>query len=159
MYARGGVRCFFVGSAATILRDLIFGGTFAATRHKPQRASGSSIADAGENTSGNHNPKKLAHTKKFIVNICAGSLATLLSSPLNYVRVIHYATPPDVPPQRALTILKALLASASAEPTLLKRFLYVQGRLRVGWGTARVGFGMAFSASLYDFCSKGTSSH
>lgn len=146
MYKRGGVRCFFVGSSATISRDLIFGGFFALCRHEQL------LLIRRQNSHDIHH--KPSQTRAFVVNVVAATIATVLSSPMNYVRVVHYATPPDVKPQRAHEILKALLHSAAQEDTLLKRAKYIQSRLRLGWGTARVGFGMAFSASLYNYCTK-----
>ena len=144
MYKRGGVRCFFVGSSATILRDLVFGGFFALSRHEQLLLIRSE----------NGKVKPPSKTREFVVNMVSASAATLLSSPLNYVRVVHYATPPDTPPQPALTILRTLIATAALKSTVFKKLSYVQSRLRIGWGTARVGFGMAFSATLYNFCSK-----
>lgn len=146
MYTRGGVRCFFVGSGATTLRDLIFGGFFALCRHEQllliRRQNGHD---------GNHKPSQM---RAFTVNAVAATVATVLSSPLNYIRVVHYATPPDVKPQGSIEILKALWHSAAQEKSLWESAHYIQNRLRLGWGTARVGFGMAFSASLYNYCSK-----
>ena len=143
MYRKGGVRCFFVGSSATIVRDLIFGGFFALCRHEQL------LLIKHENGE----VKQPSSSRAFVVNAVAASTATLLSSPLNYVRVVHYATPPDAAPLGAVEILKQLFANAKLESTLLKRLSYLQSRLRLGWGTARVGFGMAFSASLYNMCS------
>lgn len=144
MYKRGGIRCFFVGSSATIVRDLIFGGFFALCRHEQLLLIRHKNGEV----------KQPSASRAFVVNAIAASTATLLSSPLNYVRVVHYATPPDAVPLSALEILKQLLHNASQEPTVVKKLSYVQSRLRLGWGTARVGFGMAFSASLYNLCCK-----
>jgi len=146
MYRRGGFLRFFVGSGATVSRDLLFGGVFAYFRHHfhsmhYDRAAGSRYDFSTESLI------------EFIVNMLSASIATILSSPFNYIRNIHYATPPDSAPQTAHYILRDLVASASKEPTVIEQFLYVQSRLRIGWGTARVGCGMAFSASLYKLCS------
>jgi len=143
MYRKGGFRPFFVGSAATIHRDLIFGGFYALVRHEQAlllRWSG-----------GEAKPSKM---RDFGVNVLAASVATVLSSPLNYVRVVHYATPPDIKPVGALEILRDLLRSAERRPSTYERLSYIQTRLRIGWGTARVGFGMGFSSTLYGICSK-----
>ena len=144
MFKRGGLRCFFVGSGATIQRDLIFGGFFALCRHEQL------LLFRHENGE----LRKPSQVRAFAVNTVAATVATILSSPLNYVRVVHYATPPDVKPLGALEILRTLFVTASLEPTIAKKFAFIQSRLRLGWGTARVGFVMAFSASLYNFCSK-----
>ena len=144
MYKRGGVRCFFVGSAATVLRDLIFGGCFALFRHEQL------LLIRHENGE----VKQPSTARAFSVNAIAATCATLLSSPLNYVRVVHYATPPDVAPKKAWAILVELFQATSAEKTVLGKLGHLQNRLRIGWGTARVGFGMAFSAALYSYCTQ-----
>jgi hypothetical protein len=144
MYRKGGVRCFFVGSAATIQRDLIFGGFFALCRHEQLLLIRHKNGEI----------KKPTAFRAFIVNMVAATVATLLSSPLNYVRVVHYATPPELAPKGAVEIIQTLLRTAAQEPTRLKQLAHLQNRLRIGWGTARVGFGMAFSAALYNYCTK-----
>jgi hypothetical protein len=143
MYRKGGFRPFFVGSAATIQRDLIFGGFYALTRHEQALL----LRLFGEDA-------KPSKVRDFGVNVFAASVATVLSSPMNYVRVVHYATPPDVKPATATDILKDLLRSAKRRHTTFDRLAYIQTRLRIGWGTARVGFGMGFSSTLYGICSK-----
>ena len=49
-----------------------------------------------------------------------------------------------------MKILKDLLEGAYKEKALFGSLSYVQSRLRLGWGTARVGCGMAFGAYLYE---------
>lgn len=144
MYRKGGIQRFFLGSSATIYRDLIFGGLFALCRHEQtllmRRADG-----------GIERPSK---TRAFIVNVISASVATLASSPLNYVRVVHYATPAEVKPDSTMTILKALWANSKAQGGTWAQFVYLGQRLRIGWGTARVGVGMAFSATIYGYCTR-----
>lgn len=144
MFKRGGLRCFFVGSAATVYRDLIFGGFFALCRHEQLLLI--------RHKNGEDKPP--SRVRSFVVNVISASVATLLSSPLNYVRVVHYATPPDVKPDSTAAILRALMKSAAEKPTLLAQVVHLQNRLRIGWGTARVGVGMAFSATLYNYCTR-----
>jgi hypothetical protein len=144
MYRRGGLRCFFVGTGATIKRDIIFGGFFALCRHEQTLLF--PVKD-GE-------IKPPSKTREFLVNVASAAVATILSSPMNYVRVIHYATPPDVKPDGDMSILKALWRSAMAKATVWEQLVYLQQRLRIGWGTARVGVGMAFSATLYNYCAR-----
>lgn len=144
MYRKGGIRPFFVGSGATVLRDLIFGGFFALCRHEQLLLI---RHDSGE-------IKQPTKVREFAVNVIAATVATLLSSPVNYVRNIHYATPPGTKPKDSLVILKDLMIAASKEPGYWEKFHHIQNRLRIGWGTARVGFGMGFSAYIYNICSK-----
>ena len=134
MYAQGGVRPFVAGTFATVTRDMSFGGSFALLRHALQ---------SPEDT----------RWKKGLVNMFAGFVATLLSSPLNYVRNIHYATPPSLKHRTARRILSDLWHKSAQEPTLSARCIYLQHQLRVGWGTARVACGMALGAHVYEMCS------
>ncbi len=142
MYRRGGVRCFFVGTGATISRDLIFGGFFALCRHEQLLLI--RHKDGEE--------KQPSKTRAFVVNAIAATTATILSSPWNYVRVVHYATPPDEKPKGSVQVLKELKQAILAQPGWGNQLGYLQNRLRLGWGTARVGFGMAFSATIYNYC-------
>jgi hypothetical protein len=97
-------------------------------------------------------------------NFTAAAVACVFSAPLNFVRVRQYAThPKHVAPTtvQALTILshealqhrlereKALPGTrqpgtlATRARAALHVVSYLQQRLRIGWGTARVAFGMA----------------
>eukprot|EP00597_Dinobryon_sp_UTEXLB2267_P004824 CAMPEP_0170078942 /NCGR_PEP_ID=MMETSP0019_2-20121128/15448_1 /TAXON_ID=98059 /ORGANISM="Dinobryon sp., Strain UTEXLB2267" /LENGTH=173 /DNA_ID=CAMNT_0010292153 /DNA_START=366 /DNA_END=887 /DNA_ORIENTATION=- len=143
MFRKGGIRPFFVGASATITRDLVFGGFFAIFRHKLLRMGNES--NHSNNVSNN-----------FMVNLVSGCLATILSSPFNYVRNVHYATPPDIHPPSAYQILLKLWKVSKTKGTFISQFQYLQGNLRIGWGTARVGCGMAFGAKVYAFCSEYT---
>lgn len=138
MYSQGGIRPFVAGTVATVSRDMTFGGCFALLRHSAQTPDDTK-------------------TKKVVINIFAGFMATLLSSPMNYVRNIHYATPPSECHQSALTILCQLWKMSSQETSFFSRLVYLQHKLRVGWGTARVACGMALGAHIYDICSKSSS--
>ena len=137
MFKTGGFRVFFVGSMATLQRDLIFGGTFAYIRHELFNQS-------KKDKSG------------FSTNLIAGSIATILSSPYNYVRNIHYATPPEQKPMTSSEVLYKLFITdiSTLELSTKEKLVYLQRRLRIGWGTARVGCGMAFGSMVYNFCLK-----
>lgn len=143
IFRTGGVRQFFVGTMATVHRDLLFGGIFALLRHQvlplflPEH--------------------KRKHNKKrtdFFSNLVAGTAATILSSPLNYVRNIHYSTSPSVAPEDSMTLLRNLWKESLKEGSRYKTFLFLQHRLRLGWGTARVGCGMAVGSKLYELCTQ-----
>lgn len=124
----------FSGSLATISRDVVFGGVFSAVRNA------------------NHKPEKV----DLLVNIIAGCLGTIFSSPLNYIRNVHYATPPGEPRIPGPKILSNLWSDAMKQGGLYERMSYLQHRLRIGWGTARVGCGMAIGAGVYERCKRGT---
>lgn len=118
---------------------MVFGGCFAVMRH------GLLSNDKSMN--------------KFLVNCISGFMATLLSSPLNYVRNIHYATPPSVKHQPGLVILLDLWSKTKLEKSFWNKMKYLQQQLRVGWGTARVACGMALGAQLYDKCTEIADDH
>ena len=75
IFAAGGLRPFFVGCKATILRDIVFGGLFCAIRHelcvKPRKKGARWLPP---------------HIEQFGYKFIAGCIATVLSSPMNYVR-------------------------------------------------------------------------
>lgn len=137
-------------------RDLIFGGSFAWLRHnllptlvqKWKDGNNSEYADKKQTLNHSHSHNRT----DFAINMVAATVATILSSPMNYVRNIHYATDPSLKPQTSIHILRELVLRAYREnPTWLGRVHFVQHMLRIGWGTARVGCGMAVGALLYDF--------
>ncbi len=84
----------------------------------------------------------------------AACTATILSSPWNYVRNVHYATPPGIPAASFYSIITDLFLLSRKEATLYKRSAFILKRFRIGWGTARVGVGMAFGSELYYYCSQ-----
>jgi hypothetical protein len=84
-------------------------------------------------------------------------LATILSSPLNYVRNVHYATEPSVKSKSTQRILKELWIESTKEGSIVRRMRFLQTKLRIGWGTARVGCGMAVGSKIYEFFSQTTS--
>lgn len=144
MFEKGGIRPFFLGSLATVTRDVIFGGCFAFIRHS--RTILSPHISAEDENGG----------RGFLLDFLAASVATLLSSPFNYVRNMHFATPPGQVPMSMLEHLASLWHDAWQLPTSSLSLRYLQHRLRLGWGTARVGCGMAFGAYMYDWCSSST---
>lgn len=139
MLKRGGIRPFLLGSLATIQRDIVFGAFYAILRHE---------------LTAEHSKFKSLELNSFVANVIAASTATLVSSPFNYVRNMHYATPAGRKHASSTEVLRDLWLTAMKEENLYKRLKYLQHRLRIGWGTARVGCGMAFSAKLYELCSR-----
>jgi len=141
MWSHGRIKPFIKGTHATIGRDLIFGSTYEVTRHLIK----------------NKFPK-LKNTddsySNFLCNSSAAALATIASGPLNYVRTIQYATPPEEKPP---TISKALVnvwsEAKKNNPTCLSKMSFLQQKFRVGWGTARVAVGMAAGQAVFDWVS------
>jgi hypothetical protein len=175
MLRNGGMRIFLVGTTATVLRDLVFGGTYGLLRHElhalhkadqlgeqqqQQHQLSSSSDNSGSSGSGGSSETREAQPAvfrrekpSFVANIVAACMATVLSSPWNYVRNIHYGTPSGTKPQASTEIWKGLWATARTQGSALEGAIYLQTQLRVGWGTARVGCGMAVSSSIYNMFS------
>lgn len=144
MFRKGGLALFFVGLSATTLRDLTFGGVFSFLRHEFVRSK--SPNDDFSHRKGN--------LDTFFVDLVSASIATVCSSPMNYVRDMHYATPPDQKVRSITNQLIFLWKESQEQPTSYDRWRLLQRKLRIGWGTARVGCGMAFSSLVYSWCSR-----
>jgi Mitochondrial carrier protein len=114
-------------------------------------SAGSERKSSQHNTTGDHSTNKIESRHTFLTDLLAGFVATTLSAPLNYVRNIHYSLPPDIKPDSTYTVLSDLWLKACQEKTFIEKASYLQSRLRLGWGTARVGCGMAFAAQCYSF--------
>lgn len=145
MYRKGGFSPFFAGTSATVLRDLVFGGVFSTLRHdvliKPK-------VDQHRKTKGGYD-----RFNAFIIDVMSAASATIISSPLNYVRDMHYSTPSDQKPRTIKKQLIALWEESLLEETRYKQIVLLQRKLRIGWGTGRVGCGMAVGSYLYSVCS------
>lgn len=120
--------------AATVIRDTVFGGVFAATKH---------IIAASWIKPKDSNKK----SKDFLASMAGGAAGTVFSAPLNFIRNIQYNTPHDQRPPGSWELLRDLFNAARLKD---RPFDYVQERLRLGWGTARVAVGMAAGYELYD---------
>ena len=112
---------------------------------------GSEMKSSKHKNSGDQGTNKIESRHTFLTDLLAGFLATTLSSPLNYVRNIHYSLPPDIKPDSSSAVLIDLWRKACQEKTFIGKVSYLQSRLRLGWGTARVGCGMAFASQCYSF--------
>lgn len=141
MFKKGGLRPFCVGASATVARDTVFGGIFSCLRNGVVTKNIQSMSGVDSNLSG---------VVTVVSNIVSGCAATIVSSPLNYVRNVHYATPPDRKVASGITILKSLWHD-SKNFGLFGRVRYLQSRLLIGWGTARVGLGMALTSYIYGY--------
>lgn len=139
MFRKGGFRPFLVGATATVVRDIIFGGTYAVMRHQLAFST-------------KPNSFRDIDVYNYSINLFSACIATVFSSPLNYARNIHYSTPPHDRASTIVEILKDLLKESKSHPSHLDRAKFLQARLRIGWGTARVGLGMAFGAQIYKMC-------
>jgi hypothetical protein len=145
MFHSGGLRPFFKGVLPTVCRDCVFGGVYATLRMLIEKA----LVSMRKN-----DPKALPQTKRHMdmervsASIIAASMATIFSAPHNFARNIAYASPVDSPAPTIRSSFRRLLKGARTSSTPLT---YLQDRLRLGWGTARVGVGMALGNELYTF--------
>jgi len=131
-----GFRPFTKGIVATVIRDTVFGGSFAIIKcyTKP------TVSPSQKGT--------LYH--RILDNgsiLLAGATATIASAPWNYARTIKYATPPGQPTPSIWCCLRDLFREAKSADSSLR---FLQQRLRIGWGTARVACGMAVGFQLYE---------
>jgi len=134
MWNRGGIVPFTRGIRITIARDSIWGAIFTGVRHH--------AVFKRKNMKESH--------ASFLSNVFAAGLATVISSPLNYVRNIQNGSCGDVPS------LKIICTSLSHEMPSNKRerLLFVAQRMNIGWATLRVSIGVAASAQIYYSLSK-----
>jgi hypothetical protein len=87
---------------------------------------------------------------KFYCNFLDTIVSAIASSPFNYARTIQYATPPHEKPLFITQILHSVWNQSKAMPTIMERMGFFQNQFRIGWGTARVGAGMAVGQAVFD---------
>lgn len=151
----GGLQSLFRGSVMTVSRDAVFGVCYEVCRVRLRREAKKHMKKKQE--------KKEAKKEEGVesswydmgeveFNIVADGLgaaiATVASSPMNYVRSMQYAHMTDGEPRRAWQQMKRLWTNArvSQQGTLT----YLQQRLRIGWGTLRVAVGMATGQLVFN---------
>jgi hypothetical protein len=128
----GSIRPFFNGIAPTLARDVVFGGTY--TWLRLQLAFWLELEPHQEWTS----------------NLVAAGLATIVSGPFNYVRTIQFSTRSHEKAEHMMYILRDLAQTTARQDGVLAALRFLQARLRIGWGTARVAFGMSFAHAVYN---------
>jgi len=145
-----GLRGFYRGAWSTVLRDVIFGGVFS-LRNTPSTPRASELTDLGlpSHLSLRNSRETETVTRRLCVNFTSCCLATFLSSPLNFVRNIQYGTSTTQSVEGIVPILRGLWRENQRIGSRLDRAQHLQQRLRLGWGTARVSFGMALTDLLY----------
>lgn len=129
MYKIGGPYAFVRGTTVTVMRDMKFGLIFGYM-------------------SFTHNKEK-----KFLIDAPFATIATIASSPYNYIRVMKYKTECNVHTS-SFEILRDLVKIVQKECPhgVWRQIIYIfHNKLNVGWGSARVGLGMAFSRQLYEY--------
>ena len=99
----------------------------------------------------------MKYKHKLWIDASSGFIATMLSSPFNFVRNIQYATAKDekkIPSM--MTVMRALYYDGMKESDggVFKAVQYWMFRLRIGWGTARVAVGMRVTSFGYEITQK-----
>ncbi|WP_133128476.1 hypothetical protein [Legionella nagasakiensis] len=141
MWTLGGFKPFLKGTTATMTRDMVFGSTYEMLRSFMNTS-------AKEDKTTGSTPSCL----EFIYNAGAAGVATIASSPFNYVRNIQYAMPPNrKPPSMHEALTNVWNESKNTRQPLLSRLSFFQQQFRIGWGTARVAVGMAVGQKLFDW--------
>ena len=132
IWTKGGAKTFFHGINATMTRDVVFGSTYETLRTSLRK----------QNAHFEANP--------LLCNILAGSLATLVSGPFNYVKNIQYSIAPGEKNPPMISLLNQFCVQLFEQKTHLERLSFFQQKLRIGWGTARVGVGMGVGQWIFD---------
>lgn len=132
MLRKGGIRPFFNGLVPTVLRDLVFGGTYTFLRFEIQYKF------------------QLSSENQWTANFVAAALATVVSGPFNLARNIQYATKSRHVADTVGEVMNNFQNEISNCKTIQQKLKLIQTRLRLGWGTARVAVGMTFGHYVYD---------
>jgi len=133
----GGISGFNMGIVATTTRDTIFGCVYESSR----KALRGMAPDQG--------------VWRLVSDMNAAAFATACSSPVNYARNMKYAALADGTPLPSVaTSLRGLVENTrltAKEKGFGASAVFVQRRLQLGWGTARVGIGIGFGQALFDW--------
>ena len=168
MFAAGRLRPFTKGIVATVLRDSLFGGffTFARKRLSALQLKRSNAGEARAAAATGANPKAKPsqaaapvapqpanERSEFAATVVAGMLAAGLSAPMNFVRNMQFSSPPSEPAPsipRVFYNLGMRCRAVQRSKGTRAALHYATMRMNVGWGTMRVGLGMAVGALLYE---------
>lgn len=135
MWNDKGIKSFTKGSLATINRDTLFGIVYEGLRIDIQQY----IINFKEGES-------LTTNEKLISNVLSGCIATIVSSPFNYIRNIKFSTPNTEQIPSGLRILKDLYHQCKLEKHKIR---FINQKMGIGWGTFRVGLGMGIGQLLF----------
>lgn len=130
MYVNGGISSFFRATHVTLKREIVFGGIFG------------------------YLSMNLNDGRDFCLDTLYAFVATSISSPFNYARVMIYKSSlNDVPTVRS--IFENLIKNINTEChnyNIFTKIKYVLiKKFNIGWGTTRVSLGISLSRQLYLF--------
>lgn len=95
--------------------------------------------------------EKLNPDKYFTVNLAIASMATTISSPANYYRNRQFFNFDDRKIPLRKTVRELIDETKTKEGLVPKIQYVVHKRLNIGWGTLRVGLGIALANKIYDY--------
>lgn len=132
MYKEAGLNSFARGLGTTAMRDSVFSALY---------LLGKRFSD-----------KKFTDNKsRFVANSLVSCVATVVTAPINYVRNMKYASGYMNSNPTARDIYKDLFRQQPAYSGSLTPVLhYYTHRLAIGWGTLRVGVGIASGQYIFD---------
>jgi len=134
MWRKGGSKPFFYGLLPTLTRDVAFGGTYTFLRRYVRKSD------------------LLEEQYMWVGDTASAACAAIVSGPFNLARNVQYATGASKQQPSIGKVLRSLAKEAVTKRSLVGAMLFLQRRLRIGWGTARVAAGMAFGQGVYDWC-------
>lgn len=132
MWKRAGFSPFFHGCLPTVVRDVVFGGAYTVMRYNLKDATWT------------------GDDQQWACNMASAAVATIASGPFNLARNVQFATSASAERPSIRNVVSNLWHKALQKKSILKRLGYLQNRLRIGWGTARVAAGMALGQQVYD---------
>lgn len=134
MYKTSGLHSFSRGLGTTALRDALFSSMYLlGKRFLDEKFPDSSL--------------------KFMGNVIISCLATIITSPINYIRNIKYASGYISSNPSYSEVMKQLVLNQDVyqgKRDTYKVIRYYFGKFAVGWGTLRVGVGIALGQYIYD---------
>lgn len=130
IFQQRGVTGLFRGTGATVCREVTFGATFCALRHR------------------NRNKTEDGRPSPW-VNFSSCFMATLASSPFNFARNMQYDLPLTQQTTKVPALLLGVWREIKSQPTFVQSLAHVQDRFRIGWGTARTSCGMMLTDIAY----------
>lgn len=125
LYKIHGIKIFFRAMHILICRDFVFGYTMGYLRHNYNR------------------------TNSKINNLAFISFATILSSPLNYLRIMKFTNENKSCAQITKELHNFVCTTMSDKNIFQKTFLVFRYKFRVGLGTLRVAIGMIVGDYMY----------
>jgi hypothetical protein len=135
MYKTSGVISFTRGLGTTAIRDSAFSSMYLLGK----RSVESNCTDP---------------TLRFFGNIFISCVATVITSPINYIRNIKYASGyvrSNPSYDHIMTLLLKDQVPYSSNSGALPVIKYYFRKFAIGWGTLRVGVGIACGQSVYDY--------